>query len=100
MDNGLLILKRIVNARKKAKEQKLPFHENQKCAIAISGIKDKHEGIKPSIIECFSVPDLYAKLRFILDGMPPYEMVLDWVKEHGYVQVIKTEINGQIRYRA
>lgn len=102
MDNGLLILKRIVDAHKKAKKQKLPFHENQKCAIAISAIDDKHKGIKPSIIECYSVPDLYEKLRNYLSrgAMPPYDMVLDWVKEHGYVKLIKEDRNGQIRYRA
>jgi hypothetical protein len=101
MDNSLLILKRIVESHKNNLKQKKVFDENKKCAIAIVGIKDKHTGRKPELIECFSVPDLYEKLRNYLPrgGIPPYDMVLSWVKEHGFVQLIK-EINGQIRYRA
>lgn len=101
MENGLLILKRIVEANREVKPI-LNFAENKKCYILISNIDDKHKGIKPSMIECLSVPDLYAKLRFVLSRgeMPPYDMVLGWVKEHGYVKLIKEDRNGKIRYRA
>lgn len=91
MGRGLLILKRIV-ARKKQKKQ---FNENEKCLISISGIRDKHLGIKPEYIECFSVPDLYAKLRFVLpkNGMPPYNYVLRCVKDNGFFQLIKHDVS-------
>lgn len=93
--NNLLVLKRLVdryNTPKMVKNKN--FNENQKCAIAISGILDKHKGIKPSIIECFSVPDLYAKLRFVLpkNGMPPYQYVLDCIKDNGFFQLIKHDV--------
>lgn len=101
MDNGLLILKRIVDSYKNNLEQKKGFIENEKTAIAIVGLRDKHTGNKPSVIECYSVPDLYEKLRHYLRGrIPPYDTVLGWVQAHGYVQLIKEDINGQIRYRA
>ncbi len=102
MDSNLLILKRIVENHKNNLEQKKGFIENEKTAIAIVGIDDKHTGKKPAVIECWSVPDLYEKLRNYLPrgGMPPYDTVLSWVKEHGFVQLIKRDINGQITYKA
>lgn len=101
MNNSILILKRIVDSHKNNLEQKKGFDENSKTAIAIVGITDKHTGKKPAVIECWSVPDLYEKLRHYLRGrIPPYDMVLGWVQAHGYVQLIKEDINGQIRYRA
>jgi len=101
--DSLLILKRIVKRYKNNLASKKTFDENQKCAIAIVGIKDKHTGRKPELIECFSVPDMYSKLRFVLPrgGMPPYDYVMRNVRDNnGFFQLIKHDINGSAFYRA
>lgn len=104
MYSSLLILKRIVDRNNTpVVSSKKVFDENQKCFIAIVGIDDKHTGRKPELIECFSVPDMYAKLRFMLprNGMPPYNYVMGCVRDNnGYFQLIKRDINGSTFYRA
>ena len=72
-----------------------------KTGILIKGIRDKHTGKKPEVIECKSVYELRKKLRDYLPAgrIPPYKLCLSWVKESGYVSLIKEEVKGKTTYR-
>ncbi len=67
------------------------FPEAIPSLILIREITDRHYRNKPEVVKCRSVRFLRNELRkyLPLGALPSYHLCLIWVKEKGFVELIK-----------